>query len=280
MNSRPEALLMLILILPFVTVLFACEPGNSNIPEVEIPEAVESMKVEVVRTYPHDSDAYTQGFLWEKGWIYESTGRNGQSGIRVYRPGESPDNIRAELPGNYFGEGLAKIGSRIFMLTWRAGKAFVFESGTFKQTGEFSYSGEGWGLCHDGRWLIMSDGSDRLTYRDPTDFKAWKTLQVRMGGEPVYNLNELEYAGGHIYANVWQRNYLVRIDPLSGEVTGFIDASSLPYKSRIRGEDVLNGIAYVPETETFLLTGKLWPEIYEVRIVSAESASIPGENPR
>lgn len=280
MSSRCEALLISMLLLPFATVLLACEPGSGTVQEIELPETVESMKVEVVRTYPHDRNAYTQGFLWEKGWIYESTGRNGQSGIRVYRPGESPDSIRAVLPGQYFGEGLAKIGSRIFMLTWRAGKAFVFESGTFKQTGEFSYSGEGWGLCHDGHWLIMSDGSDRLTYRDPADFNPWKTLQVRMGGEPVYNLNEMEYAEGFIYANVWQRDHLVRIDPLSGEVTGLIDASSLPYKSRMRGEDVLNGIAYIPESGTFLLTGKLWPEIYEVRIVSAEPASTSGENNR
>ncbi len=271
MNSRLEIIFMSMLLLPFITVLQACGPGNSDHPEMILPDKVESLGVEIVHTYPHDRRAYTQGLLWEKGWIYESTGKKGQSGIRVYRPGELQGAVRMVLPREFFGEGLAKIGPRVFMLTWRAGKAFVFESGTFEQTGEFSYSGEGWGLCYDGRWLIMSDGSDRLTYRDPATFNAWKTLKVRMGDEPVNYLNELEFAGGYIYANVWQRDYLVKIDPGSGEVVGFIETSQLPYKSRIPGEDVLNGIAYIPERDTFLLTGKLWPEIYEVRIVNIDS---------
>ncbi len=271
MNNRLEIILISVLLLPFVSALQACGPGNSNNPEMILPDKVESLGVEIVHTYPHDRQAYTQGLLWEKGWIYESTGRNGQSGIRVYRPGEDPDAVRTVLPREFFGEGLAKIGPRLYMLTWRAEKAFVFESGTFKQTGEFSYSGEGWGLCHDGRWLIMSDGSDTLTYRDPMNFKAWKKLEVRMGDEPVTSLNELEFAGGYIYANVWQRDYLVKIDPDSGEVVGVIETSQLPYQSRIPGDDVLNGIAYIPERDTFLLTGKLWPEIYEVRIVRADS---------
>jgi len=268
MNSRLETLFLSMMLVPSITILQACDPGNSDNPEIILPDMVESMTVEIIHTYPHDSRAYTQGLLWENGWIYESTGINGQSGIRVYRPGDRPDSVRVALPDQFFGEGLAKIGPRIFMLTWRAGKTFVFESGTFKQMGEFSYSGEGWGLCHDGRWLIMSDGSDRLTYRDPANFNIWKTLSVRMGDEPVYFLNELEFAGGYIYANVWQRNYLVKIDPDSGNALAVIDASALPYKSRMSGEDVLNGIAYIPERDTFLLTGKLWPEIFEVRIVS------------
>jgi glutaminyl-peptide cyclotransferase len=268
MNSRFEVFFLSMVLIPFFSLLQACDAGNSDSRELILPAMVDSLKVEIIQTYPHDPRAYTQGLLWEKGWIYESTGRNGQSGIRAYKPGEPPDSVRAVLPREFFGEGLAKIGSRFFMLTWRAGKVFVFESGTFEQTGEFSYNGEGWGLCHDGRWLIMSNGSDQLTYRDPANFNAWKTLQVRMGGEPVYYLNELEFAGGYIYANVWQRNYLVKIDPASGNVVGVIDASMLPYKSRMAGEDVLNGISYIPERDTFLLTGKLWPDIYEVRIVN------------
>lgn len=267
MNSRFEILLAISLLLPFIIVPQACALGNDSGCQPLLPEGVEELTIEILHAYPHDSEAYTQGLLWEDGRIYESTGRNGHSGIRVYRPGDDPGAVRASLPRQYFGEGIAKIGPRIFMLTWRSGKAFVFESGSFKQAGEFSYRGEGWGLCHDGRWLIMSDGTDTLSYRDPATFNVWKTLPVRMGDEPVYALNELEFAGGFIYANIWQKDYLVRIEPETGRVTGVIDASGLPYKSRIPGEDVLNGIAYIPETDTFLLTGKLWPEIYEVRVI-------------
>ena len=268
MSRRVSQLVIITLLLPFMSVSQGCGSLDSGSPRINIPEGVESLGIEIVNTYPHDPDAYTQGLFWENGWIYESTGKNGRSGIRMYRPGEDPSSVISTLPSRYFGEGLAKIGSRIFQLTWRAGKAFVYETGSMKQTGEFDYDGEGWGLCHDGRWLIMSDGSDVLAYRDPVNFNVWKTISVRMAGDPVYYLNELEYVEGFIYANIWQGNHLVKIDPANGEVTAVIDASPLPYKSRIPGEDVLNGIAYIPENKTFLLTGKLWPEIYEVKITS------------
>ena len=270
MNSRIQGVFLFFLLLPCFSILQGCDAAGSGDPDISVPDNLESLAVEIVATYPHDKNAYTQGLLWENGWIYESTGRNGHSGIRVYRPGEDPGSASVSLPRQFFGEGLAKIGSRIFQLTWRAGKAFLYESGTLKKIGEFSYSGEGWGLCHDGRWLIMSNGSDQLTWRDPVNFEIWKTISVRMAGDPVYYLNELEFVDGFIYANIWQSDYLVKIDPEEGEVVGVIDASMLPYKSRIPGEDVLNGVAYIPERNTFLLTGKLWPEIYEVRIVEVK----------
>lgn len=267
MISRLNLLGPAALLVVFSLNLQACgDSRDSNLVE-GFPEGVKVMTVELLDSYPHDRQAYTQGLCWGNGRIYESTGRVGRSGIRAYRPGEDPAAEKVRLTGDQFGEGLAKIGSRIFMLTWRAGLAFVFDAGTFELTDEFTYQGEGWGLCHDGRWLIMSDGSDTLTYRDPSTFKVWKTVSVRMAGDPLYNLNELEYAEGYVYANVWQKEYLVRIDPESGKVDTVIDASSLPYESGIPGEDVLNGIAYLPERETFLLTGKLWPELYEVKFV-------------
>ena len=270
MISRLERFFLAATILPFITFIHACETAPSSPGGLVLPDGVVAKKVEVLKIYPHDQDAYTQGLIWENGWIYESTGRNGKSGIRVYKPGDPPGLPRVSLDRNYFGEGIAKIGGRIFMLTWRSGKAFVFETGQFRKSGEFAYQGEGWGLCHDGRWLIMSDGSDTLSYRDPVSFEEWKTVPVRLGDEPVYYLNELEFARGRIYANVWQQDYLVEIDPSTGMVTALVDASSLPYQSRIPGEDVLNGIAYVQERDSFLLTGKLWPEIYEVRFVPAD----------
>lgn len=270
MVSKAGRLSLAVLLLPFITMLQACEMAPSSPGGIPVPGGVAAKKVEVLKSYPHDREAYTQGLLWENGRIYESTGRNGQSGIRVYKPGEQPGAPRVSLERNYFGEGIAKTGSKIFMLTWRSGKAFVFDSGSFRKSGEFDYQGEGWGLCHDGRWLIMSDGSDTLSYRDPVSFAEWKRVSVRLGNDPVYYLNELEFAGGRIYANVWQQDYLVEIDPETGKVTALIDASDLPYTSRIRGEDVLNGIAYVPERDSFLLTGKLWPEIYEVKFIAAD----------
>jgi len=266
MNRSIPSFFTLILLVPFISALHGCGSVGSPPDAVLIPDGVQSLGVQILKTYPHDPGAYTQGFFWEDGWIYESTGKNGHSGIRIYRPGEDPSSVKVSLPARFFGEGLARAGSKIFQLTWRAGKAFVYEPGSMKKIGEFDYDGEGWGLCHDGRWLIMSDGSDKLTYRDPVNFKVWKTIPVRMAGEPVHYLNELEYVEGFVYANIWQGNHLVKIDPSSGEVVAVIDASSLPYKSRIPGEDVLNGIAYIPQRNTFLLTGKLWPEIYEVRL--------------
>ena len=228
-------------------------------------DSVEQLRVKILAVYPHDTSSFTQGLVREGACVYESTGQRGYSKLRQVRLADGKVIRERRLASRYFGEGLALAEGKLFQLTWTSGVAFVWDEQTFEPAGQFSYDGEGWGLTFDGSWLIMSDGSNTLTFRDPKTFAVWRRLPVTLNGRPVENLNELEYAKGQVYANVWQATEIVRIDPTSGHVTAVIDASSLPYRPRIPGEDVLNGIAFDPQKDTFLLTGKLWPNIYEVR---------------
>lgn len=228
-------------------------------------QAVERYVVEIIREFPHDTRSFTQGLIWCNNLYYESTGGYGESKLRKVRLEDGKVLREVPLPFRYFGEGLAQAGDLLFQLTWREGKALVYDSRDFKHVKTLDYSGEGWGLAFDGSWLIRSDGSDRLTFHDPETFAFFRRISVRLFGQPVHRLNELEYAQGSVYANIWQSTDIVRIDPATGEVTGIIDASSLPYRPRIPGEDVLNGIGYDEDTKTFLLTGKRWPKIYQVR---------------
>ena len=175
---------------------------------------------------------------------------------------------RIDLDPSLFGEGLARVGRRLIQLTWKSQIAFVYDLDTFESEDEFRYVGEGWGLTFDGRRLIMSDGSARLTFRDPQTFDETGSLRVTLRGLTFRDLNELEWVDESIYANVWQRDIIVRIDPQSGEITELIDAAGLLSLSEARGVDVLNGIAYNPKSQTFYLTGKLWPKMFEVRFVS------------
>ena len=231
------------------------------------PNVVHTLRVDVLRELPHDPSAYTQGLSWSDGRLYESTGRYGESTLRRLDPKTGTVEQRVEVAPNLFGEGLARVGDRLIMLTWKAGRAVVFDAATFEQVRTHRYSGEGWGLCHDGERLLMSDGSDTLTIRDPETFEATGTVRVTLRGRPLTALNELECVDGAVYANVWQDDYIVRIDPVSGRVTHQIDAAGLLSRDEARGVDVLNGIAYNPNTETFYLTGKWWPKMFEVRFV-------------
>jgi glutaminyl-peptide cyclotransferase len=220
--------------------------------------------VKVVAEYPHDPGAFTQGLLWHDGKLYESTGNYGRSSLREVRL-ETGDVVRqVNLAPHYFGEGLARVGKQLIQLTWREGAALVYDLRRFRQSQTLTFSGEGWGLCFDGSRLIMSDGSDVLTIRDPTTMAVWRRVPVRFAGKPVRLLNELEYAEGSVYANVWQSTEILRIEPRTGKVLAVIDASIL--LSRLEGppRDVLNGIAYAPDRNTFFLTGKYWPRVFEV----------------
>lgn len=255
-------------VLYLMTILLTCSLCSMKT-GVEGPLAQSSgqLKVKIVNEYPHDRGAFTQGLLWHEGFLYESTGRNGRSGIRKVDLETGEVLKQRELPYRFFGEGLALVGKELVQLTWVGERAFFYDLQTFQIRGEAAYEGQGWGLCFDGNWLILSDGSDKLTFRDPRTLAVWKRIAVTLKGRPVSSLNELEYVKGTIYANVWQTDSIVQIDPGNGEVLAVIDASNLPYKPRRPAEDVLNGIAYVRERETFLLTGKLWPSIYEVVFV-------------
>ncbi|MFZ0429037.1 MAG: glutaminyl-peptide cyclotransferase [Acidobacteriota bacterium] len=228
-------------------------------------DSVEQLKVKILAVYPHDTSSFTQGLVFSGGCLYESTGQRGDSKLRQVRLADGKVIRERRLASRYFGEGLALAEGKLFQLTWTSGVAFIWNADTFEPVGQFSYEGQGWGLTFDGSWLVMSDGSNVLTFRDPKTFAVWRRLPVTLNGQPVENLNELEYVKGQIYANVWQATEIVRIDPSSGHVTAVIDASSLPYRPRIPGDDVLNGIAFDPQKDTFLLTGKLWPKIFEVR---------------
>jgi glutamine cyclotransferase len=248
--------------------LVAACANRTTQPATGAPRRIEELTLQVVNVYPHDTRAFTQGLVyWERG-LYESTGLVGRSSLRRVEPQSGAIEAQVGLDPPFFAEGLARVGDELYQLTWQNGRAFVWKLSTFSRVREHSYSGEGWGLCYDGQRLVMSDGSDRLTFRDPRSFNETGSVRVVRAGQPVQQLNELECVDGLVYANIWQTDRIARIDPGSGEVTGWIDASGLLKGSERMGADVLNGIAYVPERGTFLVTGKLWPRIFEVRFVA------------
>jgi len=226
-----------------------------------------AFRLKVVRVYPHDVRAFTQGLLLLDGKLYESTGLNGRSSVRRVDLTSGQVEQESRLSADFFGEGLARVGQRLIQLTWKNRKALVWDLATLKKESEFSYDGEGWGLCFNGRHLVMSDGSDSLTFRNPTTFAKEGEIRVRLAGRPLANLNELECTGNVVYANVWQDNHIARIDAKTGEVTAWIDASGLLDPSEAAGADVLNGIAEMATTGHLLVTGKLWPHVYEVEMV-------------
>jgi glutaminyl-peptide cyclotransferase len=231
--------------------------------------APDALRLSVVRAYPHDPQAFTQGLLFLDGKVYESTGLLGRSSVRRVDLASGQVELQARLPAELFGEGLARVGQRLVQLTWKNQKVLVWDLATLKKETELTYEGEGWGLCFDGHRLVMSDGSDRLTWRNPTTFAKEGEVRVRLGGRPLANLNELECVGDVVYANVWQDHHIARIDARTGDVTGWIDASGLLAPNEAAGADVLNGIAAMPSTGHMLVTGKLWPHVFEVEIVAA-----------
>lgn len=232
--------------------------------------AAERLKVEVVATHPHDRSAYTQGLLWHDGALYESTGQYGTSSLRRVNLDTGEVTRFTPLPQGFFAEGLALVGDRLIQLTWREEKAFVYRLSSFDKLAELHYDGEGWGLCHDGNRLVMSDGSPRLRFRDPATLAVQGEVEVRLDGAPLANLNELECLDGAVYANVWTEDRIVRIDPQSGRVTAVVEASSLlTPEEKAAGAEVLNGIAWHPGKKVFLLTGKYWPKLFEARFVPA-----------
>ena len=247
---------------PAPSVAPASAPASSYAP-------VARLNWEVLSVVPHDTGAWTEGLLLDPaGDLYESTGLVGQSTIRQVDPMTGSVVRSAALPGDDYGEGLAIVGDRFIQLTWKDGVALEWDASTLTQVGSHSYTGEGWGLCHDGDRLVMSDGSATLTFRDAATFQVTGTVPVTILGDPVDQLNELECVDGSVWANVWQTPYIVRIDPVSGAITGVVDTTGIitPDPSVADPGAVLNGIAYDDATDTFLLTGKRWPSMFRVRI--------------
>lgn len=223
----------------------------------------------VLNEYPHDSSAFTQGLLWAEGALYESTGQWGQSSLRRVDLESGAPETTVALDDAYFAEGLERVGDRLIQLTYQAGLAFVYDFETFERIDTIAYEGEGWGLCYDGRYLYMSDSTSRLSIREPETFELIFRGAVTLEGQviPAQLLNELECVGEQIYANAWNTDYIFQIDKYSGVITAVIDASGLlsaAERDLLSNGSVLNGIAYNSETETFYITGKNWPKLFEV----------------
>ena len=229
----------------------------------------------IVKVFPHDPGAFTEGLFYQNGVLYESTGLEGQSFIRKVDLDTGKVLQQRPLDPQYFGEGIVAWQGRLMELTWKNGIGFVYDLDTFTPRSSFRYDGEGWALTHDDRRIIMSDGTPELRFLDPKTLKETGRLTVTEDGKPVFNLNELEWVKGEIYANIWQQNRIARIDPGSGKVLGWIDLTSMALVEGSRGRqvDVLNGIAYEAAHDRLFVTGKLWSGLYEIKLVAPKAAA-------
>jgi glutamine cyclotransferase len=231
------------------------------------PEQVTVYGYEVVNTYPHDPRAFTQGLVYHDGALLESAGQYGESTLRRVELKTGKVLKQVEVGRQFFAEGLALHDGKLYQLTWQNQRGFVYDPETFEKTGEFAYTGEGWGLTHDADSLILSDGTSQLRFLDPADYRVKRRVNVTDRGRPVLQLNELEYVKGEIFANVWHRDAVARIDPQTGRVKGWIDLSGLLKPGEVTDEEaVLNGIAYDESGDRLFVTGKLWPKLFEVRL--------------
>jgi glutaminyl-peptide cyclotransferase len=230
----------------------------------------------IIHTYPHDPRAYTQGLIFIDGHLYESTGLNGRSSLRMDDLATGRVLQSAAVPSQYFAEGLTNWGSTLVQLTWQSHIAFVYDRFSFRLLKSFHYNCDGWGLTEDGKSLIESDGTSEIRFFDPATFRELRHITVKDRGEPVTELNELEYIHGQIYANVWHTDRIARISPTTGQVLGWIDLKGiLPDSERTDPEAVLNGIAYDATHDRLFVTGKLWPKLFEIKIVPAPAKIVP-----
>lgn len=259
-NSVPMAALLFVLAI----VAFAKDAAG-----------VEVVRPKVVRVLPHDAAAFTQGLLWFEGYLFESTGQYGRSTLRRVELETGRVAQQVALGSTQFGEGLARVERHLFQLTWRSGVAHRYELDSFERVASFRYDTEGWGLCFDGDRLVMSDGSSRLYLRDVNSFEVLDTVEVQRDGAAVTRLNELECVANRVYANVWQTDRIVVIDPNSGQVEMEVDASGLLTEQEALRADVLNGIAHHPPTGRFYLTGKYWPKVFEVELPAPGGRALP-----
>jgi glutaminyl-peptide cyclotransferase len=222
----------------------------------------------VIHAYPHDPDAFTQGLEYRAGFLYEGTGLKGRSSLRKEKLETGQVLQEIELDPQYFGEGITVINQQILELTWQSEAGFVYDQSNFRRLRTFNYPGEGWGLTNDGQNIYMSDGTAQIRIWDPLTLQEKRRITVHDGGQPVLNLNELEWVRGEIYANVWQTDRIVRISPADGRVVGWIDlAGILSPADRTNQVDVLNGIAYDVLGNRLFVTGKLWPRLFEIQLV-------------
>lgn len=250
----------------FVCVIALIVAVSAHHAAAEVTLKLQTLSYDVVATYPHDSHAFTQGLLFADGFLYESTGRRGQSTLRRVELESGNVSRMHRLNRQYFAEGLALYNDKLIQLTWQSRKGFIYDKTTFAPRGEFTYRTEGWGLTYDGTHLIMSDGSAFLRKLDPIGLRETGRMRVTAEGEPVTRLNELEYVAGRIYANVWGTDKIAIIDPATGKVQAWLDLSGLLSAKEARDADVLNGIAYDANEKRLFVTGKLWPKLFEIKL--------------
>jgi glutaminyl-peptide cyclotransferase len=261
MNSTTKFLTILLIVLA----LSSCQPGKAT--RVESNGTAPKYGYEIVKVYPHDPDAFTQGLIFRDGKLLESTGEEGRSTLRRVDLDSGQTLKKVDLASQYFGEGMTVLNNKIYQLTWQHHVGFIYDYQTFQALGDFNYEGEGWGLTTDGQALILSDGSNRLRFLDPNSFRVIRTIAVTENGQPVRQLNELEYIKGEIYSNIWHSTRIVLINPQTGDVTASIDCADLVAQSGAHDEEaVLNGIAYDDASGRLFVTGKLWPKLFEIRV--------------
>jgi glutaminyl-peptide cyclotransferase len=241
--------------------------ASSTSPVLQRATTAPVFRYQLVNSYPHDRAAFTQGLVYLDGFLYEGTGLVGQSTIRKVRLETGEVLQQRKMDEQYFGEGIAVWKNRLIQLTWQSEIGFVYDLATFEPSRRFTYEGEGWGLTHDGQRLIMSDGTPVLRFIDPETLKETGRLTVRDGKIPVDDLNELEFVKGEILANVWNTKRIARISPTTGQVTAWVDFTALLPPRQAVGADVMNGIAYDAAGDRLFVTGKLWPRLFEVRVL-------------
>lgn len=237
-----------------------------NSEAVSAAEGYSVLQVEVVNTFPHDPDAFTQGLTFHDGMLYEGTGRKGQSSLRQVDLENGELLKRHNLNNRYFGEGITILNDRVYQLTWQSHIGFVYDLESFDQQKTFFLPGEGWGITHDGEQLIISDGTPALRFLDPDTLQEVNRVQVTLDSRPVQYLNELEYINGEIWANIWYQDIIVRINPETGNVNSILDLSKL-YTDRNSRDEVLNGIAWDENNQRLIVTGKLWPNLFEIKVL-------------
>lgn len=269
-RQRKRATLIL-LILALVVSLQCNGSTNTNTPAKNAAAenaVVQRFSYQIVNIFPHDPNAFTQGLIFLDGKLVESTGQEGRSTLRSVELQTGKVLKKVDVPVPYFAEGVALLNNKLYQLTWIHKLGFIYDAQTLEKTGEFNYSGEGWGLATDGRSLLLSDGSNRIRFLDPTDsFRVTKTIAVVDGQTPINDLNELEYVNGEIYANVWHDDRIAVVDPETGRVKAWIDLTGLLQPGDVTDpEAVLNGIAFDQASNRLFVTGKLWPRVFEIKI--------------
>jgi glutamine cyclotransferase len=260
MKKRHIAIILVVVVALVISSIILVLLNNRSVPV--------NYTYEVVKVYPHDQNAFTQGLVIEKGVLYESTGLYGNSTLR--RVDLETGNVMQSyaLPAEFFGEGITVFGDRIIQLTWQSHKGFVYDKYSFDLLQEFSYPTEGWGITNDGSQLIMSDGTANLYFLDPETFQKVGQVEVHDGNASVTNLNELEYINGEVYANIWPTNKIATINPQTGQVKAWIDLTGIYTQENNDPNSVLNGIAYDAEGNRLFVTGKMWSQLFEIKLIA------------